>query len=238
VFFLLVISALLRPQAPPTTTADGELWTAALEVVRRDLSGELVILNQTIPASEFPTVRDASSRETQMLDLLRTRNGTRKSISGVRLPARARLFDAARFRTGRTFRSGLSRQSCCDSVCQRSQKMMRELSSTIRRPGASRIHEALIWFSRTGRGTGSLFMALGSGSPERSHDLFRPTRPLSSNRLLHPHQGFASAIIAPMMPKTMHKPKSASIVSRSDLLRPFHGCDRNDLIDVNGGVGV
>ena len=87
---------------------------------------------------------------------------------------------------------------------------------------------AIVYYSATGgvqdsrgaylvfenrQGAPSLFMALESGSPEQSHDLFRPTRPLSSNRLLHPHQGFASAIIAPMMPKTMHKPKSASIVA-------------------------
>lgn len=94
--FLLVLSAVLSPQAQPTATADAELWTVAVEQVRRDLQvggGELVILNQTIPTSELHIVRD-STREPHLLDLLRQRNdSTRKSISGVRLPPGARLVD-------------------------------------------------------------------------------------------------------------------------------------------------
>jgi hypothetical protein len=97
-FLLLVLSAMLSPQAQPTATVDAELWTAAVELVRRHLQvgrGELVISNQTIPTSEFHTVRD-SSREAEMMDLLRKRNdSTRKSISGVRLSPGVRLVDAS-----------------------------------------------------------------------------------------------------------------------------------------------
>jgi len=96
--FVLVLFATLNPQLQAAATADADLWTAAVEQVRRDLqvqhSGELLIVNQTIPTSELHTVRD-STRETHLLELLRQRNdSTRKSITGVRLPARTRLIEA------------------------------------------------------------------------------------------------------------------------------------------------
>jgi len=96
--FVLVLFATLNPQPQSAATADADLWIAAVEQVRRDLqvqhSGELLILNQTIPTSEFHIVRD-STRETHLLELLRQRNdSTRKSITGVRLPARTRLIEA------------------------------------------------------------------------------------------------------------------------------------------------
>jgi hypothetical protein len=93
--FLLVQSATLSPQAQAAATADADLWTAAVDQLGRGLygqdRGELVIVNQTIPTAEFHNLLD-SPRETHLLDLLRQRNdGTRKPISGVRLPPRTRL---------------------------------------------------------------------------------------------------------------------------------------------------
>jgi len=93
--FFLVLSATIDAHARPTTMTDAELWTVAIEQVRRDLQvggGELLILNQTIPTSELHAVRD-STRESHLLDLLRQRNSTRRPISGVRLPPGARLVD-------------------------------------------------------------------------------------------------------------------------------------------------
>jgi hypothetical protein len=93
--FLLVLSATLGPQAQAAATADADLWTAAVEQLRRGLfgqdRGELVIVNQTIPTAELHNLSD-SPRETRLLDLLRQRNeATRKPISGVRLPPRTRF---------------------------------------------------------------------------------------------------------------------------------------------------
>jgi len=96
--FLLVLSAVLSSQAPRSSTADADLWTAALEQLRRGLfgsdRGELVIVNYTIPTAELPSLSD-SPRETHLIDLLRQRNdATRKPISGVRLPPRTRFIAA------------------------------------------------------------------------------------------------------------------------------------------------
>ena len=92
---LLALSAVLRSQAPPSTRADADIWTAAVEHLRRGVfgsdRGELVIVNYTIPTAELHSL-SGSPREAHLLDLLRRRNdATRKPISGVRLPPQTRF---------------------------------------------------------------------------------------------------------------------------------------------------
>jgi len=96
---VLVLLAVGCQQALPVDAADGELWTAAVEQVRRDLqvqeAGGLAIVNQTIPTADLYGVPSAPIREQRLLDLLRKRNqSTRKTITGIRLPPRTRLLDA------------------------------------------------------------------------------------------------------------------------------------------------
>src|SRR5262245_39139677 len=96
---LFVLLAVGCQQGPPVDTADGELWTAAVEQVRRGLpvqeAGGLAIVNQTIPTADLHGVPSAPIREQRLLDLLRERNqSTRKTITGIRLPPRTRLIDA------------------------------------------------------------------------------------------------------------------------------------------------
>jgi hypothetical protein len=105
--FLLVLSAVLSSQASPSTTADADLWTAAVEQLRRGLfgsdRGELVIVNYTIPTAELHSLSD-SPRETHLLDLLRQRNdATRKPISGVGCRRGHASSPQPRFPTRRTF---------------------------------------------------------------------------------------------------------------------------------------
>jgi hypothetical protein len=92
--FLLILLAVLSLPAQPTTTADADIWTVAVELLLRgefSNRGELVIVNQTIPSSELHPLPD-SPRETHLLDLLRQRNdAVRKPITGVRLPPRTRF---------------------------------------------------------------------------------------------------------------------------------------------------
>ena len=99
VAFLLMVSAILSPQTQPTGATDADLWTAAVEQVRRDLQvqnqGELVILNQTIPTAELRPLSADAMRETRLFGLLRKRNdSTRTAITGIRLPPRTRLVEA------------------------------------------------------------------------------------------------------------------------------------------------
>jgi hypothetical protein len=57
----------------------------------RQHRGELMICNQTLPASAFHTLRD-STRETSLLTLLRRRNESTSTLTtGLRLPPNTRL---------------------------------------------------------------------------------------------------------------------------------------------------
>jgi hypothetical protein len=95
----LLLMLILSPQRPPTGTTDADLWTAALEQVRRDLQvefhGELVILNETITTAELHPRSYDDIRERRLFDLLRKRNDSaRTAIAGIRLSARTRLVEA------------------------------------------------------------------------------------------------------------------------------------------------
>lgn len=94
--FLVLLISLLGPPVQATSTADGDVWTATVEVLRGglfgQLRGDLVIVNETIPTSEFHTLHDPPAGEAGLAALLRQRNdSTRTSIKGVRLPARTRF---------------------------------------------------------------------------------------------------------------------------------------------------
>jgi hypothetical protein len=93
--FLLLLVASLTAPLQPTTTADADLWTAAVAQLRggefRQHRGELMICNQTLPASAFHTLRE-STRETGLLTLLRRRNESTSTLTtGLRLPPNTRI---------------------------------------------------------------------------------------------------------------------------------------------------
>lgn len=93
--FVLLLLMMLRPPVQAPTTADADLWTAALEQLRSgefgQQRGELVILNETMPTAAFYDLPD-STRELALLNRLRRQNdSTVKPIAGVRLPPNTRL---------------------------------------------------------------------------------------------------------------------------------------------------
>ena len=95
--FLLLLLASLTAPLQPMTTADAELWTAAVAQLRGSEFGqdkrELIICDRTLHTLAFRTLQD-STRETGLLTLLRRRNSTSVSITGVRLSPNTRLLSS------------------------------------------------------------------------------------------------------------------------------------------------